>query len=139
MQFKIIKIFFALHGNRVFVDGNNKFCPSAAAFWGFSRGGFPENACIGGTISERNFCEICRRKSPQNTEKHKQSSAQRFLNDPFPKTPFCVAPLGGQSSQSTMLARDARCRSVYWQGDCFARNLVCALFTLKAAEDVAFV
>ena len=44
---------------------------------------------IGGAVSERNFCEICRRKSPQNTEKNtKQSSAQRFLNDPFPKTPF---------------------------------------------------
>ena len=54
---------------------------SAAAFWGFSRGGFPENACIGGAISERNFREICRRKAPQNTEKNpKQSSAQRFLN-----------------------------------------------------------
>ena len=62
---------------------------SAAAFWGFSRGGFPENACIGGAISERNCCEIRRRKSPQNTEKQqKKSSAQRFLNDPFPKTPF---------------------------------------------------
>ena len=28
---------------------------SAAAFWGFSRGGFPENAFIGGAISARNF------------------------------------------------------------------------------------
>ena len=54
---------------------------SAATFGGFSRGGFPENACIGGATSERNCCEICRRKSPQNIEKHtKQSSAQRFLN-----------------------------------------------------------
>ena len=33
-----------------------------------------------GVISERNFCEICRRKSPQITEKHKTKL--------FPKGPF---------------------------------------------------
>ena len=61
---------------------------SAAAFWGFSRGGFPENACIGGAISERNFCEICRRKSPQNTEKHKTKLCTEVPERPLPKDPF---------------------------------------------------
>ena len=61
---------------------------SAAAFWGFSRGGFPENACIGGAISERNFCEICRRKSPQNTEKHKTKLCAEVPERPLPKDPF---------------------------------------------------
>ena len=70
------------------ISGHGLFLISAAAFWGFSRGGFPENACIGWAVSERNFWEICRRKSPQNTENTKQSSAQRFLNDPLPKDPF---------------------------------------------------
>ena len=61
---------------------------SAAAFWGFSRGGFPENACIGGAVSERNFCEICRRKSPQNTEKHKTKLCAEVPERPLPKDPF---------------------------------------------------
>ena len=61
---------------------------SAAAFWGFSRGGFPENACIGGAISERNFCEICRRISPQNTEKHKTKFCAEVPERPLPKDPF---------------------------------------------------
>ena len=61
---------------------------SAAAFWGFSRGGFPENACIGGAISERNVCEICRRKSPQNTEKHKTKLYAEVPERPLPKNPF---------------------------------------------------
>ena len=61
---------------------------SAAAFWSFSRGGFPENACIGGAISERNFCEICRRKSPQNTEKHKTKLCAEVPERPLPKDPF---------------------------------------------------
>ena len=65
------------------------FFLSAAAFWGFSRGGFPENACIGGAISERNFCEICRRKSPQNTEKkHKTKLCAEVPERPLPKDPF---------------------------------------------------
>ena len=50
---------------------------SAAAFWGFSRGGFPENACIGGAISERDFCEICRRKSTQNTQNTQNKALRR--------------------------------------------------------------
>ena len=55
----------------------------------FREGVFQKMPALDGAISERNFCEIFRRKSPQNTETHtKQSSAQRFLNDPFPKTPF---------------------------------------------------
>ena len=61
---------------------------SAAAFWGFSRGGFPENACIGGAISERNCCEVCRRKSPQNTEKHKTKLCAEVSERPLPKDPF---------------------------------------------------
>ena len=61
---------------------------SAATFWGFSRGGFPENACIGGAISERSFCEICRRKSPQNTEKHKTKLCAEVPEQPLPKDPF---------------------------------------------------
>ena len=61
---------------------------AAAAFWGFLRGGFPENACIGGAISERNFCEICRRKSPQNTEKHKTKLCAQVPERPLPKDPF---------------------------------------------------
>ena len=61
---------------------------SAAAFWGFSRGGFPENACIAGAISERNFCEICRRKSPQNIEKHKTKLCAEVPERPLPKDPF---------------------------------------------------
>ena len=61
---------------------------SAAAFWGFSRGGFPENACIGGAVSERNFCEICRRKSSQNTEKHKTKLCAEVPERPLPKDPF---------------------------------------------------
>ena len=61
---------------------------SAAAFWGFSRGGCPENACIGGAISERNLCEICRRKSPQNTEKHKTKLCAEVPERPLPKDPF---------------------------------------------------
>ena len=61
---------------------------SAAAFWGFSRGGFPENACIEGAISERHFCEICRRKSPQNTEKHKTKLCAEVPERPLPKDPF---------------------------------------------------
>ena len=61
---------------------------SAAAFWGFSRGGFPENACIGGAISERNLCEICRIKSPQNTEKHKTKLCAEVTERPLPKDPF---------------------------------------------------
>ena len=62
--------------------------PSAAAFWGFSRGGFPENACIGGAISERNFCEICRRKSAQNTENTKKKLCAEVPERPLPKDPF---------------------------------------------------
>ena len=67
---------------------------SAAAFWGFSRGGFPENACIGGAISERNFhvIEICRRKSPQNTEKHKTKLCAEVPERPLPKDPFFQLP-----------------------------------------------
>ena len=61
---------------------------SAVAFWGFSRGGFPENACIGGAISERNCHEICRRKSPQNTEKHKTKLCAEVPERPLPKDPF---------------------------------------------------
>ena len=61
---------------------------SAAAFGGFSREGFPENACIGGAISERNFCEICRRKSPQNTEKQKTKLCAEVPERPLPKDPF---------------------------------------------------
>ena len=61
---------------------------SAAAFWGFSRGGFPKNTCIGGAIAERNFCEICRRKSPQNTEKHKTKLCAEVPERPLPKDPF---------------------------------------------------
>ena len=61
---------------------------SAAAFWGFSRGGFPENACFGGAISERNFSEICRRKSPQNTEKHKTKLCAEVPERPLPKDPL---------------------------------------------------
>ena len=73
--------------------GISRRCPkslrkSAAAFWGFSRGGFPENACIGGAVSERNFCEICRRKSPQNTEKHKTK-----LSAEVPERPPSQRPL----------------------------------------------
>ena len=64
---------------------------SAAAFWGFSRGGFPENACIRGAISERNFSEICRRKSPQNTEKHKTKLCAEVPERPLPKDPFFSA------------------------------------------------
>ena len=64
------------------------FLLSAAAFWGFSRGGFPENACIGGATSERNFCEICRRKSPQNTEKHKTKLCAEVPERPLLKDPF---------------------------------------------------
>ena len=58
--------------------------------WGFSRGGFPENACIGGAISERNFCEICRRKSAQNTEKHKTKLCAEVPERPLPKDPFSL-------------------------------------------------
>ena len=58
-------------------------------FGAFREGVFQKMPALEGAISERNCCEICSRKSPQNTEKNKkQSSAQRFLNDPFPKTPF---------------------------------------------------
>ena len=67
---------------------------SAAAFWGFSRGGSPENACIGGAISERNFCEICRRKSPQNTEKHKTKLCAEVPERPLPKDPFFQLLIG---------------------------------------------
>ena len=67
------------------------FLYSAAAFWGFSRGGFPENACIEGAISERNFCGICRRKSPQNTEKHKTKLCAEVPERPLPKDPFFSA------------------------------------------------
>ena len=88
-RFFFLPSFASNIGKQTEMAGKGPFFFSAAAFWGFSRGGFPENACIGGAISERNFCEIRRRKSPHNTEKHtKQSSAQRFLSDPFPKTPF---------------------------------------------------
>ena len=54
----------------------------------FREGGFPENACIGGAVSERNFCEICRRKSPQNTEKHKTKLCAEVPERPLPKEPF---------------------------------------------------
>ena len=70
---------------------------SAAAFGGFSRGGFPENACIGGAISERNFCEICRRKSPQNTEKHKTKLCAEVPERPLPKDPFFQLLIHGGS------------------------------------------
>ena len=53
----------------------------------FSRGGFRGNACIGGAISERNFCEICRRKSAQNTEKHKTKLCAEVPERPLPKDP----------------------------------------------------
>ena len=55
---------------------------------GFSRGGFTENAGIGGAMSERHFCEICRRKSPQNTEKHKTKPCAEVPERPLPKDPF---------------------------------------------------
>ena len=61
---------------------------SAAAFWGFSRGGFPENACIGGQFLKEISVRFAGEKPLRTQKNTKQSSAQRFLNDPFPKTPF---------------------------------------------------
>ena len=52
-----------------------------------------------GNFSPANFCEICRRKNHLRAQKStKQSSAQRFLNDPFPKTPFSAADLQGSKT-----------------------------------------
>ena len=54
----------------------------------FREGVFQKMPAFGGAISERNFCEICRRKSAQNTEKHKtklcaEVPERPLLGDPF--------------------------------------------------------
>ena len=58
-----------------------------------------------GAISERNFCEICRRKSPQNTEKHKTKLCAEVPERPPSQRPlfsaadglnFKVGMLGGE-------------------------------------------
>ena len=43
---------------------------------------------LDGAVSERNFCEICRRKSPQNTEKHKTKLCAEVPERPLPKDPL---------------------------------------------------
>ena len=86
---------------------------SAAAFWGFSRGGFPENACIEGAISERNFCEICRRKSPQNTEKHKTKLCAEVPERPLPKDPLVQLLKISQSNWKKNAANGSLAKS-FW-------------------------
>ena len=54
----------------------------------FRKGVFQKMPAFGAAISEGNFCEICRRKSPQNTEKHKTKLCAEVPERPLPKDPF---------------------------------------------------
>ena len=66
-------------------------CYQQLRFGVFREGVFQKMPAIGGAISERNCYEICRRKSPQNTEKHKRKLCAEVPERPLPKDPFFSA------------------------------------------------
>ena len=68
--------------------GSQKGSEKQLRFGVFREGGFPENACVGGQFLKEILRETQQKITSEHRKHTKQSSAQRFLNDPFPKTPF---------------------------------------------------